>query len=249
MLLISGIAMQIPVTKREHQHEYTPAAQAESGVNMRIQSLVYTGNVDSIVDGIARYFVGSMSDAVTAFLHMQESPLQNSEKSNILFGLVHKLRKHIIDQALVCKQLIEVHPRLSDKPLLYAAATSNYSDVIKDIVHLASEYNYAPMNNLVFDAFKYAVKNNDLKSIEKLYLHGANLTQDQASQLLKVVVCENKTVEMAKFFIERTHADPHYIDDNNKSLLAYAFYHKNKALIHAIKSGKRDERGFVVALR
>lgn len=219
MLLISGIAMQIPVTRNKYNSDYECRTDVDSSINNRIQSLVYTGNIDSIVDGIARYFVGSMPDALTAFLHMKESPLQKNEKTAILFGLIHKLRKHKIDQALVCKRLVETYSQLSSEPLLYAAVKSSYPVIVKDIVQWSTDYNYTPMNNVIFEAFNYAVKNNDLKSIEKMHLHGAELCQADASRLLKMVIGENKKIEIAKFFIDRTSADLYYVNDKNKSLL------------------------------
>ena len=52
---------------------------------------------------------------------------------------------------------------------------------------------------------------------------------------------------MAKFLIERTHADTNYIDHHNKSLLTYAFVHNNKAFIQVLKNGKRNEQGMIIA--
>lgn len=65
--------------------------------------------------------------------------------------------------------------------------------------------------------------------------------------LLKIVVCENKKINMAKFLIERTRADMNYIDKHNKSLLTYAFVHNNKAFIQVLKNGKQNEHGMIVA--
>lgn len=246
MLLISCIIVQVPAEKKTSSIEPSPVPYA-SLINSRIQSLVYTGSVDCIIDGMSRYFIGSMQEALTAFLHV-ECPLNEGQKSAVLFGLIHKLRKHKAEQALVCKQLFEVHAQLSKQPILYVAVTSQYSQVVKDIVRWSRDHQYPQTCTMMFDAFDCAIKNDDLKAIERLYLHGAYVTKNEASKLLKTVVCQNKKIEMAKFFIERTHADPYYVDDSNKSLLTYAVYHKNKAFIHAIKNGKKDDQGFIVAL-
>ena len=248
MLVLSGMIVQIPV---EHHgvEESTISVSHSSSVCARIQSLVYTGNIDSIVDGIARYFSGSMQEALTAFLSMPQSPLADAEKSAVLFGLVYKLRKNEIDQSLVCKHLVDIHPTLSSEPLLYAAVKSSNAEVVKDIVRYLSEYKRTQGDALVFDAFRCAIQFDDLKSIEKMYMAGAHVTKHQASKLLKTVVCENKKIEMAKFFIERTYADPFYVDEYNKSLLSYALSYNNTAFIQAVNQGKKDKQGFIVAFR
>jgi hypothetical protein len=248
MLLVSGVAVQIPSTKNE-AHMQEASSQAVLPIKARVQSLVYTGNVDSIVDGLSRYFVGSMHHALTAFSTMEQCPLSAAEKSAVLLGLVNKLRNHEADQALICKHLVDVYMSLSHEPVLYAAVKSNHPETVKDIVRWGVDYKYPQIDTLMLQAFAYAVKNDDLKAIEKLYLHGAYLKQDQASQLLKTVICENKKIEMARFFIERTHADINYVDDTNKPLLAYALAHNNKAFIHAIKSSKKNAQGTIIALR
>lgn len=246
MLLISVIIMQIPTNKNEINIDAV-SNQNSQLVNSRMQSLVYTGDIDSIVDGLSRYFVGSMPQALAAFSKMEQCPLSNNQKGAVLLGLVNKLRNHEPDQALTCKYLVEVYNSLSKEPVLYAAVKSSQPEVVKDILRWGADYKYDRIDALVFDAFKYAVFADDLKAIETLYLHGASVTKEEASELLKIVVCENKKINMAKFLIERTHADTNYIDHHNKSLLTYAFAHNNKTFIQVLKNGKKNEQGMIIA--
>ena len=222
MFLVSAIAIQIPVEKKEISHTLTTSKNSDSSVTTRVQSLVYTGNVEAIVEGLSRYFIGSIPQSLVALLEMYDSPLNNQEKIEIMFGLVYKLRKHGTDQSMVCKKLVGVHDTLSQEPLLYAAVTSSYPDVVKDIVRWSTDSN---TEISAFEAFNYAVKKNDLKAIEKLYLNGACITPEQASHLLKIALCQNKKVEIAKFFVERGHAELDYLEIGKNSLLAYVEQH------------------------
>jgi hypothetical protein len=112
--------------------------------------------------------------------------------------------------------------------------TSSIPDTVKDIIRAVGAVPGNNSDDFVYKACDYAVDSDDIKSLEKLYMYGIMPSPTQASHLLKRVICENRTVALAQFFIERTHADVHYIDLDNKSLVAHAIACNNKGIISTL---------------
>jgi hypothetical protein len=232
MLLISGIIVQLPPYKQAVSPGESSTKQGD--ITQRVQSLAYTGDVQAIAQGMSRYFVGSLDEAIKELLVMEHTPLSAHDKEGVLLRMVDTLRNRSQDQHIVCAALLAYHARISREPLLYTAVTSSIPDTVKDIIRAVGAVPGNNSDDFVYKACDYAVDSDDIKSLEKLYMYGIMPSPTQASHLLKRVICENRTVALAQFFIERTHADVHYIDLDNKSLVAHAIACNNKGIISTL---------------
>jgi hypothetical protein len=232
MLLISGIIVQLPPYK--HAVSSDESSTNNGDIAQRVQSLAYTGDVQAIAQGLSRYFVGSLDVAIKELLAMEHTSLSAHDKEIVLLSMVDILRNRSDDQRLVCSALLAYHTRVSREPLLYTAITSGMPVTVKDIIRVIAQTQGQLSDDFVYKACDYAVDSDDIKSLEKLYMYGIMPSPTQASHLLKRVICENRTVALAQFFIERTHADVNYTDLDNKSLVAHAIAHNNKGIISTL---------------
>lgn len=203
-----------------------------------INSLLVSHNTDLIVKFINHSMNHYATNLVEKIIVDKKFLLSDVEKMKILFGAVmyckgkKAMQYHLLDLLLTHSDLC------SSNSALLTLIRSNYSNSLPVFLNwLRDRQKDENLSNLwaffVEQAFFMAIEHDDYDVVENMLSKKIRMSQEKASQLLWVVVEQNKNSLFIPLLVKYAQADINYVC-NGKTLLIKAVEQKNKDIIQVL---------------
>ena len=202
-----------------------------------LQPIVITHNIYLLVQKIGQLSLEKTKALLSVMIKDFQSPLTHEEKLSILLGCVEQ--KKTREEKYDLLSLLMNFPALTTGiPLLFVAATTDYTATISTIVAWVEEQEkimdvekYEQMKKMfIHDAFMYAIAENNINALKKMIKYKVPIGKEEASELLwHVVSSEGRDSNFVSLLVVDAGADVNY-ERNGRTVLAKAVENNDKTL-------------------
>jgi ankyrin repeat protein len=168
-------------------------------------------------------------ELVRAIIKDTASPLNRDEKVLLVLALASALPHDRYAQYRLFN-LLRINKIKKGTPPLIIAAHGQYAAIIPVLAGWIRDKNIVDFSPE--QALTYAVNENDIEALVTLVKYGVSLHATLATQLLTLVVQQNKDVRFVAFLIDHK-ADVNYVE-NKRTLLMYAVQQNNKKMVQTL---------------
>ncbi len=197
----------------------------------------YSGNVSLIAKIIAQFSASKAHDVIEHSIE-KEKILSYEQIILLICAVAQKYESEKDREKLF--SLFSTHSYLYEtQPLLYVIAKSEYMSLLSEIVAWTAKE--LPDNTYAYDAYVYAIKENNVELFKSLLAQQVLIVKNQADTLLETVIMKDNDAQFVNLLVQELNADPNYSSDNKKTVLMYAAELGHALIVSALLSVGADK--------